>query len=247
MLVWRRFGAPLIPICAPLFSIRVPLVPICVTLSTSSPLRTYFCLYPPHPISRYFCKESLMTPTPPNTLAHFKSLYCYCYPSKNFHRTISFIFHCVHSFSIHVHSCSFVFHLCSLVFIRVHSCSLVFIRVPLVFIRVPLVFIRVPLVFTRVHSCSLVFIRVPFVFTRVHSCSLVFIRVHSCSTRVHSCSLVFTRVHSCSLVFRSVWCFRYDPPKVSDEYERILICLKAKTNSREKNKKRIMMKYTDES
>ena len=185
MLVWRRFGVPLIPICAPLFSICVPLVPICVTLSTSSHLRTYFAFTPPpHPISRYFCKESLMTP--PNTLAHFKSLYCYCYPSKNFHHTISFIFHCVHSFSIHVHSCSFVFHLCSLVFIRVHSCSLVF---------------------TRVHSCST---RVPLVFTRVHSCSLVFIRVHSCSTRVHSCSLVFTRVHSCSLVFRSVWCFRYD-------------------------------------
>ena len=85
-------------------------------------------------------------------------------------------------------------------------------------------FIRVPFVFTRVHSCSVVFIRVALVFTRVHSCSIcvhscsfVFTRVHSCSTRVrscsfvfHSCSFVFTRVHSCSLVFRSVWCFRYD-------------------------------------
>ena len=167
MLVWRRFGVPLIPICAPLFSIRVPLVSVCVTLSTSSPLRTYFAFT--HPFSRYFYKESLMTP--PNTLAHFKSLYCYCYPSKNFHRTISFIFH----------SCSFVFH----------SCSLVFIRVPFVFTRVH----SCSLVFTRAHSCS---IRVPFVFTRVHSCSFVF---HSCSfvfTRVHSCSFVFTRVHSCS-------------------------------------------------
>ena len=145
------------------------------------PSTNIFCLYPPLPISRYFCKESLMTP--PNTLAHFKSLYCYCYPSKNFHSTISFIFHScsfvffrVHSFSIRVHSCSFVFHSCSLVFIRVHSCSLVF------------------------HSCS----------TRVHSCSLVFIRVPLVFIRVHSCSLVFIRVHSCSFVFRSVWCFRYD-------------------------------------
>ena len=143
VLVWRRFGVPLFPIYA-------PLVPICVTLST-------------HPISRYFCKDSLMTP--PNTPPHFKPLYCYCYPSKNFHRTISFIFHScpfvfhscslvftrVHSCSIRVHSCSFVFHSCSLVF---HSCST----------RVPLVFIHVPLVFTRVHSCS-------FVFIRVHSCS----------------------------------------------------------------------------
>ena len=43
VLVWRRFGVPLFPICATLFPIHVPLVPICVTLST-------------HPISRYFCK-----------------------------------------------------------------------------------------------------------------------------------------------------------------------------------------------
>ena len=126
------------------------------------PSTNIFFLYPPHPISRYFCKESLMTP--PNILAHFKSLYCYCYPSKNFHRTVSFI----------SHSCSFVF-------IVFYSCSLLFIRVPFVFTRVhscSLVFIRVPFVF---HSCSLVFIRVPLVFIRVHSCSLVFIRVHSCS------------------------------------------------------------------
>ena len=32
-LVLRRFGASFFPICAPLFTIRVPLVPICVTLS----------------------------------------------------------------------------------------------------------------------------------------------------------------------------------------------------------------------
>ena len=150
VLVWRWFGVPLFPICTPLFPIRVPLVPICVTLST-------------HPISRYFCKDSLiplMTP-PPNTPPHFKPLYCYCYPSKTFHRTISFIFH----------SCSFVFHSCSLVFTRVHSCSFVFIRIPFVFTRVPFVFHSCSLVSTRVHSCS----------TRVHSCSFVFVRVHSCS------------------------------------------------------------------
>ena len=29
------------------------------------PSTNIFCLYPPHPISRYFCKESLMTPPPP--------------------------------------------------------------------------------------------------------------------------------------------------------------------------------------
>ena len=68
VLVWWRFGVPLFPICAPLFPIRAPLVPICVILST-------------HPISRYFCKDSLMTPPPPNTPPHFKPLYCYCYPS----------------------------------------------------------------------------------------------------------------------------------------------------------------------
>ena len=138
------------------------------------PSTNIFCLYPPHPISRYFCKESLMTPPSPNTLAHFKSLYCYCYPSKNFHRTISFIFHCVHSFSIRVHSCSFVcsicVHLCSFVFTRVHSCSFVLHSCS-----------------TRFHSCSFVFIRVPLVF---HSCSFVF-------TCVHSCSFVFTRVPIC--------------------------------------------------
>ena len=105
--------------------------------------------------------------TPPNTLAHFKSLYCYCYPSKNFHSTISFIFH----------SCSFVFIRFPFVFTRVHSCS---IRVHS-FTRVHSCSIRVPLVFTRVHSCSFVFHSCSFVFTRVHSCSFVFIRVHSCS------------------------------------------------------------------
>ena len=96
------------------------------------------------------------------------------------------------------HSCSLVFHSCSLVFTRVHSCSLVF---------------------TRVHSCS---IRVPFVFTRVHSCSFVFIRVPLVFIRVHSCSLVFIRVHSCSFVFRSVWCFRYDP--LEKCFELVEIC-----------------------
>ena len=160
VLVWRRFGVPLFPICAPLFPIRVPLVPICVTLST-------------HPNSRYFCKDSLMTS--PNTPPHFKPLYCYCYcycyPSKNFHRTISFIFH----------SCSFVFHSCSLVFIRVPFCSLVFIRVPFVFTRVHSCSLVFHSCSTRVHSRSLVFTRVHSCSTRVHSCSFVFIRVHSCS------------------------------------------------------------------
>ena len=139
------------------------------------PSTNIFCLYPPHPISRYFCKESLMTPhPPPNTLAHSKSLYCYCYPSKNFHSTISFIFHSCSFVFIRfpfvftrVHSCSIRVHWCSFVFTRVHSCSI------------------------RVHSCSFVFHSRSFVFIRVHSCSLVF-------TRVHSCSFVFTRVHSCS-------------------------------------------------
>ena len=154
--------------------------------------RRTFPSSPPHPISRYFCKDSLMTS--PNTPAHFKPLYCYCYLSKNFHRTISFIFH---SCSLVFHSCSlvfirvpFVFHLCSPVFTCVHSCSLVFTRVSLVFTRVSLVFTRVhscSFVFIRVHSCST---RVPLVFTRVHSCSFVFIRVHSCS-------FVFIRVPIC--------------------------------------------------
>ena len=121
---------------------------LCSLISYSCSLSSYLCypLYPPHSI--YFCKDSLM---PPNTPPHFKTLYCYCYPSKNFHLTISFIFH----------SCSFVFHSCS---IRVHSCSFVFHSCSLVLTRVPFVF----------HSCSLVFIR-------VHSCSFVFVRVHSCS------------------------------------------------------------------
>ena len=178
-----------------MFPICAPLVPICVTLST-------------HPISRYFCEDSLMIP--PNTPPHFKPLYCYCYPSKNFHRTIPFIF---------------------------HSCSFVFIRVPFVFTRVPFVFTRVPSCSIRVHSCLFVFTRVhscSFVF---HSCSLVFTRVpfvfHSCSTRVHSCSfvfhlcsLVFIRVHSCSFVFRSVWCFRYDRIKsTGSDIELVVLTL----------------------
>ena len=149
VLVWRWFGVPLIPIYAPLFSIRVPLVPICVTLSTSPPPPTnIFCLYSPHPISRYFCKESLITPPPPPTHQPTSSLFTVnVTPPKIFIVLISFI----------LHSCSFVFH----------SCSLVFIRVPFVFIRVPFVFTRVHSCSTRVHSCSLVFIR-------VHSCSFVF-------------------------------------------------------------------------
>ena len=187
VLVWQWFGVPLIPIYAPLFSIRVPLVPICVILSTSSPPPTnIFCLYSPHPISRYFCKESLIPP--PLTHQPTSSLFTVnVTPPKIFIVLFPSFSIRVHSFSIRVHSCSFVFHSCSLVFTRVHSCSLVF---------------------TRLHSSSLVFIRVPLVFTRVHSCSFVF---HSCSLVFHSCSLVFTRVHSCSFVFRSVWCFRYDP------------------------------------
>ena len=124
VLVWRRFGVPLFPICAPLFPIRVHLVPICVTLSTSSPTNI-FCCYPP-PISRYFCKDSLMTPThhPLQASLLLPSLIRSTTHSKNFHLTFP-------SFSVRVHSCS----------IRVHSCSLVFIRVPLVF--------------TGVHSCSI--------------------------------------------------------------------------------------------
>ena len=105
-LVWRRFGVrlfpirvPLFPIRARLFPIRVPLVPIRVPAFPIRvrvwlkfleegqgwwypfyplPLTNMLCLYPP-PISRYFCKDSLMTPhTPP----HFKHLYC-CHPSPD--------------------------------------------------------------------------------------------------------------------------------------------------------------------
>ena len=57
VLVWRRFGVPLIPICAPLFSIRVPLVPICVTLSISSPLQTYFAFTHLTPFQDIFVKS----------------------------------------------------------------------------------------------------------------------------------------------------------------------------------------------
>ena len=121
MLVWRWFGVPLIPIYAPLFSIRVPLVPICVTLSTSSPPPTtnIFCLYSPHPISRYFCKESLITP--PLTHQPTSSLFTVNVPPPKIFIVLfpSFSIR-VHSFSIRVHSCSFVFHSCSLVFTRVH-------------------------------------------------------------------------------------------------------------------------------
>ena len=141
-------------------------------LSLPLPPTNIFCLHPPHPISRYFCKESLVTPPPPPPqhtsplqaslllllpLQKFSSYYFLHFVFIRF----PFVFTRVHSCSIRihsrsfvfirVHSCSLVFHSCSLVF---HLCSLVFIRVPLVFIRVPLVFIRVPLVFTRVHSCS---------------------------------------------------------------------------------------------
>ena len=45
VLVLRRFGVPLFPICAPLFPIRVPLVPICVTLSTH-PIQDIFVKIP---------------------------------------------------------------------------------------------------------------------------------------------------------------------------------------------------------
>ena len=175
VLVWRWFGVPLVPIYAPLFSIRVPLVPICVTLSTSSPLRTYFAFTHPTPFQDILYRVLNNPPPPPNTPAHFKPLYCYCYPPKIFIVLFPSFSIRVHFFSIRVHSCSFVFH----------SCSLVFIHVPFVFTRVHSCSICVPFVFTRVHSCS----------TRVHSCST---RVHSCSLVFHSCSFVFTRVHSCS-------------------------------------------------
>ena len=127
--------------------------PLCLFPSTN-----IFCLYPPHSISRYFCKESLMTPPPPQhtsplqvslllllPLQKFSSYYFLHFPFVFI--CFPFVFTRVHSCSIRVHSCSLMFHSCSLVF---HSCSLVFIRVPLVFIRV--------------HSCS-------FVFTHVHLCS----------------------------------------------------------------------------
>ena len=124
------------------------------------PPTNIFCLYPPHPISRYFCKESLITP--PLTHQPTSSLFTVnVTPPKIFIVLFPSFSIRVHSFSIRVHSCSFVFHSCSLVFTRVHSCS----------IRVPLVFTRVHSCSTRLHSCS----------TRVHSCSLVFIRVHSFS------------------------------------------------------------------
>ena len=167
MLVWRRFGVPLFPICAPLFPIRVPLVPICVTPSTSSPTNI-FCCYPP-PISRYFCKDSLMTPPTHHPL---QASFSVTLSHPIYHPLQKFSWYHFLHFPFVFHSCSLVFHSCSLVFTRVHSCSFMF------------------------HSCSLVFIRVPLVFTRVHSCS---IHVHSCSFVIHSCSLVFIRVHSCSI------------------------------------------------
>ena len=137
VLVWQRFGVPLFPICAPLFPVHVPLISICVTLST-------------YTISRYFCKDSLMTPP---THHPTSSLFTVTVtPPKIF--IVPFP-----SFSIRVHSSS----------IRVHSCSLVFIRVPFMFTHVHSCSIHDPFVF---HSCSLVF-------TRVHSCSFVFIRVQS--------------------------------------------------------------------
>ena len=151
VLVWRWFGVPLIPIYAPLFSIRVPLVPICVTLSTSSPPTNIFCLYPPHPISRYFCKESLITPQHTSPLQASLLLLL---PLQKFS---SYYF--LH-FPFVLIRFPFVFHSCSLVFIRVHSCSFVFTRVHSCSTRVHSCS-------TSVHSCSLVFIR-------IHSCSFVF-------------------------------------------------------------------------
>ena len=139
VLVWRWFGVPLFPICTPLFHIRVPLVPICVTLST-------------HPISRYFCKDSLIPlMTPPQHTTPLQASLLLLLPLQKFSS-----YHFLHFpfVFIRVHSCS----------IRVHSCS-----------------IRVPLVFTRVHSCSFVFHSCSLAFIRVHSCSFAFIRVHSCS------------------------------------------------------------------
>ena len=131
------------------------------------PSTNIFFLNPPHPISRYFCKESLMTPPPPQHTSPLQvslllllplqkfSSYCFLHFPFVFicvHRFL-FVFTLVHSCSIRVHSCSFVFHSCST---RVHSCSFVF------------------------HSCSFVFHSCSFVFTRVHSCSFVFIRVPIC-------------------------------------------------------------------
>ena len=156
-------------------------------------------------ISRYFCKDSLMTPQHTTPLQASLLLLLPLQKFSSYHfLNFPFVFIRVPFVFTRVHSCSFVFHSCS---IRVHSCSFVFYSCSI-----------------RVHSCSFVFTRVPFVF---HSCSLVFhscsTRVHSCSfvfyscslvfTRVHSCSFVFIRVHSCSFVFRSVWCFRYDLPR----------------------------------
>ena len=104
------------------------------------PSTNIFCLYPPHPISRYFCKESLMTPPPQHTGPLQVSLLLLL-PLQKFS---SYYF-------LHFPFCSFVFH----------SCSLVFIRVPFVFIRVHSCSTRVHSCSTRVHSCSFVFTRVP--------------------------------------------------------------------------------------
>ena len=152
VLVWRRFGVPLFPICAPLFPIRVPLVPICVTFST-------------HPIQDIFVK--IPYDPPPQHTTPFQASLLLLLPLQKFSS-----YHFLHFpfVFIRVHSCSLVFtrvHSCS---IRVHSCSFMFHSCSLVFTRVPFVFHSCSLVFTRVHSCS----------TRVRSCSLVFVRVPIC-------------------------------------------------------------------
>ena len=118
--------------------------PLCLFPSTN-----IFCLYPPHPISRYFCKESLMTP--PQHTSPLQVSLLLLLPLQKFS--------------------SYYFLHFPFVFIRF---PFVFIRVPFVFTRVPFVFTRVPFVFTRVHSCSTRVHSCSLVFIRVHSCSFVF-------------------------------------------------------------------------
>ena len=118
-------------------------------------------------ISRYFCKDSLMTPPPQHTTPLQASLLLLL-PLQKFS-------------SYHFLHFPFVFIRVPFVFTRVHSCSFVFIRVLFVFTRVHSCSLVFHSCSTRVHSCSFVFHSCSLVFTRVHSCSFVFVRVRSCS------------------------------------------------------------------
>ena len=136
------------------------------------PPTNIFCLYLPHPISRYFCKESLVTPSPhPQHTSPLQASLLLLLPLQKF-------------------SSYYFLHF-----------PFVFLRFPFVFIRFQFLFIRFPFVFTRVHSCSIRVHSCSLVFIRVHSCSFVFTRVHSCSIRVPlvytRVPLVFIRVPIC--------------------------------------------------